>query len=516
MKVKSSYTKAVPARARLAPHSPVEDAKLAIERFLTASTQPTLFEPGELPLEITRTNFELSINRQALTIAAWDTTRNFVRKVIAVSQESRGRLELLVERFGKKQGTLVLADTALARNDSVSKRSNRLIGREQFRRSLSRQFPGWSIIELTSEQDLEHSLSPSYPRAYLRKGHRGFAALAATHNVNGALTFGLLWLDYLRQRERHNTVEGLAMFVPMGEENDTALRLRYLDPSQGRFGLYVITDDGYEERTDLGETGNIDTRVERRPQRQSTAASGDGDKLELALRELPFIETIEQNDHSLSFRVRGLEFARRHAENEFSFGFETKRAASTSHLAEIKELAALMNQLRSPEVAAGAAQNGPLFKRNPERWLESQVRAELQALDPGLLPAPIYGQVPALAGEGRDVLDLLAASRDGRLAVLELKASEDIHLPVQGLDYWIRVKHHLEQGDFSVNGYFPGIVLRTDAPRLLLVSPALEVHPANETVLKYFAPEVDSEQIGLSVEWRKGVKVMFRKQRSVC
>ena len=172
----------MPARARLAPHSPVEDAKLAIERFLTASTQPTLFEPGELPLEITRTNFELSINRQALTIAAWDTTRNFVRKVIAVSQESRGRLELLVERFGKKQGTLVLADTALARNDSVSKRSNRLIGLEQFRRSLSRQFPGWSIIELTSEQDLEHSLSPSYPRAYLRKGQRGFAELAATQN----------------------------------------------------------------------------------------------------------------------------------------------------------------------------------------------------------------------------------------------------------------------------------------------------------------------------------------------
>jgi hypothetical protein len=174
-----------------------------------------------------------------------------------------------------------------------------------------------------------------------------------------------------------------------------------------------------------------------------------------------------------------------------------------------------MNQLRSPEVAAGAAQNGPLYKRNPERWLESQVRANLEELDSSLLPNPIYGQVPALSGEGREVLDLLVTSRDGRVAVIELKASEDIYLPVQGLDYWMSVKHHLDRGDFAANGYFPGIALRTDAPRLLLVSPALAIHPSNETVLGYFAPEVPAEQIGLGVEWRKGVKVMFRKQRNV-
>ena len=499
-------------RARLAPHSSVEDAKLAIERFLSASHQPTLFEPGEGPLTIAPSNFELTLKNQTLTLAAWDDTRNLVRKVKSVVEESRGRLELEVERFGRKTGTLVLADLALARNDSVSKRSNRLINREQFRRSLSRQFPGWTIAELTSEADLEHSLSPSYPRAYLRKGHRGFAALAATHAISGSLTFGLLWLDYLRQRERKHTVEGLALFVPMGDENDTALRLRYLDPSQGRFGLYVLTEDGYEERVDLTDTGNIDTRVERRAQRALQNASGH-DAIEAAVRELSFIEVIEQNDNSSSFRVRGLEFARRHS-NEFLFGLETKRRATTSHLAEIKALAALMNQLRSPEIAAGAAQNGPLYKRNPERWLESQVRANLEALDAGLLPDPIYGQVPALSGEGRDVLDLLSASRNGRLAVIELKASEDIHLPVQGLDYWIRVKHHLDRGDFAANGYFPDLALRTDAPRLLLVSPALEVHPTNETVLKYFAPDVDTEQIGLGVEWRKGVKVMFRKRRN--
>jgi hypothetical protein len=48
----------------------------------------------------------------------------------------------------------------------------------------------------------------------------------------------------------------------------------------------------------------------------------------------------------------------------------------------------------------------------------------------------------------------------GRLAVLELKASQDIHLPLQALDYWIRVKWHLDRDEFSSHGYFPGVILR--------------------------------------------------------
>jgi len=34
------------------------------------------------------------------------------------------------------------------------------------------------------------------------------------------------------------------------------------------------------------------------------------------------------------------------------------------------------------------------------------------------------------------MIDVLTLTRDGRLAVVELKADEDIHLPLQGLDYW--------------------------------------------------------------------------------
>jgi hypothetical protein len=43
--------------------------------------------------------------------------------------------------------------------------------------------------------------------------------------------------------------------------------------------------------------------------------------------------------------------------------------------------------------------------------------------------------VPALAGGDRGVLDLLGITRQGRLVVIELKASEDIQMPLQAVDY---------------------------------------------------------------------------------
>ena len=52
----------------------------------------------------------------------------------------------------------------------------------------------------------------------------------------------------------------------------------------------------------------------------------------------------------------------------------------------------------------------------------------------------MVSQVPALSSGERGMLDLLTLDRNGRLVVLELKAGEDLHLPVQALDYWIRVR----------------------------------------------------------------------------
>ena len=70
-------------------------------------------------------------------------------------------------------------------------------------RFLTRQFPAWKLAEISAEQDLEHSLSPVFPRAFLRRGQSGVAAIASTPeclDTSSILSFGLIWLDYLRRR----------------------------------------------------------------------------------------------------------------------------------------------------------------------------------------------------------------------------------------------------------------------------------------------------------------------------
>ncbi|MGA7928320.1 MAG: hypothetical protein WCA20_20300 [Candidatus Sulfotelmatobacter sp.] len=65
------------------------------------------------------------------------------------------------------------------------------------------------------------------------------------------------------------------------------------------------------------------------------------------------------------------------------------------------------------------------------------------------------------------MIDGLAVTHAGRLAVVELKADEDIHLPLQGLDYWSRVEWHHARGEFPRFGYFEGREWSADKPLLV-------------------------------------------------
>ena len=173
---------------------------------------------------------------------------------------------------------------------------------------------------------------------------------------------------------------------------------------------------------------------------------------------------------------------------------------------------------------ADGVRTDPLFRLQPERWLEARLRAGIVELLPGLRGDLLYTQVPALSVGDRSLLDLLTLDRDGRLAIVELKADEDLHLPLQALDYWIRVRALNDDRQpaagnagsrplsaFERQGYFPGAEVSPLPPRLLLAGPALRIHPANEPVLRYFSPQVEWELIALTEHWRRELKVVFRK-----
>src|SRR5579871_3511155 len=192
-------------------------AHAAIERFIQSSRQPVLFEPGDDPLTITSATFSLTARGSIVTIECWNDTRNLIRRIRGIHSERRGRLEIEIERFGALAGTLTFLDLADPSNRDADRRGARLKYRERFRQSLHRQFPGFRIVELSTEQDLHHTLSPSFPRAFLRRGTTGIAAIGASEDSlspNDALSFGLIWLDHLRHREPKLQIPALAIFLP--------------------------------------------------------------------------------------------------------------------------------------------------------------------------------------------------------------------------------------------------------------------------------------------------------------
>lgn len=488
----------------------LEAMAVEIRGFIAACAQPALLEPGEAPIPLADDSHAIELRNGRLTIEAWDERHNLLRRITGVRARRPGRLELEISRLGDRRGRLLLLDQRRPSSEAACRQGGRRQFRERFRRFLSRQFPGWRIERLSTEPDLQHTFSPLYPRALLRQGVRAWAAIGAPADASlsdTALAFGLIWLDYLRLRERRCSLAGLILFLPAGSQHTTCLRLRLLDARAASFLVYVYTPDGGESRIDPADFGNLDTRLARceSPSGQETPPPA------AEIDAIPGLQRVAVSGGELSYRCNGLEIGR-WRRGRLLVGIDGKRLVPGGGATELRALAAQLGRLRSPAARDRAT---PLFFRAPESWLESQVRESIHLLGADLLTEPLYGQVPALVGGDRGVLDLLAVNRQGRLTVIELKASADPQLPLQALDYWLRVRYHSSRGEFARKGYFPGISLSRDAPRLLLVAPVLEFHSTTEVLLRYFHAEVPVERIGLGMDWRRRLQVVFRLSGAV-
>ena len=480
---------------------PDNGLRSVVERFVAAAAQPAVLDPGEEPLLLTPENWTLSEWNGRLTLQAWESHRNLVRRIVALKDQRRDRLTLATERFPKRQGEMQIADLAAPEGVEWRRKSSRMAFRDRFRLLAAREFPGWAIEDVSSDPNLEESLSASWVRGYLRRGSIGIALMAAppdAPDIAGIVPAALIWLDYLRRREKKITIARLVLYAPLGLEKDAAFRAGLVNPAVAACELFAYDERDTTGTIDFSDAGNLESTLPpgRRPSQPN---------LELpALRDLPpEVEAVQLSDGSVSLRVHGLEFGRA-GNGRLLCGLQRKRQCTPAALAS---LAAEVVRVRRED--AGDRQH-PLFVQSPEGWLEAQVRANPQAIDPSLRLAPIYGQVPVFSGPDRGVIDLLAVDDTGRLAVIEIKASAGLQLPFQALDYWLRVRKHLAAGDFERLGYFPGIAIRREAPRVLLVAPALEFHSTTETVIGALSPEIEFTRIGLAADWRRELRVMFR------
>jgi hypothetical protein len=372
--------------------------------------------------------------------------------------------------------------------------------------------------------DLERSFGPIYARGLVRRGQTAFAVLGVNEqetqvSVDAALTFGILWLDTCRQEHAGKlAIEGLALFLPRGSSALSRERLGHLHPEAAKWRLYELDErEDYLQEIDVSDRGNVATRLVYATN-ETAARERFVDAIAAVHQLMPEAEVAVLSPAEIAFRRHGLEFARARLAHEpgtflsapeivFGVGAQ-ERVLGDLTAAAFRQVVRSVGEVRHPE--------GPrdhfLWRLHPERWLESLVVRDVSRIDERLDSGCLYSQVPAFSASDRAMIDVLTTTREGRLAVVELKADEDIHLPLQGLDYWSRVAWHHVRGEFQRFGYFPGRGLSAEPPLLFLVAPALHVHPATDTLLRYVSPDIAWTLVGIDERWRNGVRVVFRKR----
>ena len=308
------------------------------------------------------------------------------------------------------------------------------------------------------------------------------------------------------------------MIVPHCCSSLARERMANLNRSAAKWRLFEFNErhDSMVEM-DCTDRGNVATRLVHAPNEDS-ALQRFAASIGRIQQILPGCEVAVLSPAEIAFRWRGLEFARARitaeavtlqSKQEIVFGVGAEeRVFEDRNWTFFLQLLTTLRDSRHPY----GPRHHPLFRMHPERWLESLVKTDVSVIDERLEPESVYSQVPAFSAADRAMIDVLTLTRDGRLAVVELKADEDIHLPLQGLDYWARVQWHHDRGEFLRFGYFGGRELSPLPPLLFLVAPALHVHPATDTILRYISPEIEWAFAGIDERWREGVKVVFRKR----
>ena len=465
-----------------------------IEAFLNTCRKPAVLDYGDEPLSLLSGHYVLECRAGKLLLEAWDENRSLSRRILGIEHASTGILDCSVQRFGGKPGTLTFLDLERPQTAARFTRGVRQTFAEQFRRTLSRQFPAWEVKTLSSSLDLRRSFSSTFPRARLSRGTQNIAAIAcpSAAEESAFLTSALLWFDYLSGRSAPGEQLSLCLFLPDDAGTLSAHRLRWLQGRRLRTQLFLFNQHGMAGEVDPKDLGNVETHVTT--QYVPVSLTPELQALASHLGSLPGVGCCPEVNGSLSIRFHGLEFARLTGHKLF-LGIDSQAEVPAS---EANRLISFAEQLM-------ATASVPKL---PERWLESAVRANIPLFDPELLAAPVHGQVLTSAAGEREVIDLLAITTGGRLTVLELKAVEDLQLPMQALDYWIHIGWHAQRGELS--HLFPTTPIAPTLPKLLLVAPALSFHPSNEIVLRYFSPEIEVERVGVNSDWESTLQVAFR------
>jgi len=327
--------------------------------------------------------------------------------------------------------------------------------------------------------------------------------------VESSLTYALLWLNHARQAAANRNLSFLRLILPEGKAGALTHRLGSLS---SQLAIQVYELNGLHERVERVEpcaNGNVNTWLV--PHRESQALLARSEELLAPIRAMaPDAITCHAvpAEQEVVLRFRGLPFAR-WSDSRVFFGITVSMQELTPESeGKLQKLLRYLQEFRGP---LASDTRHAVYRAQAERWMQSLIAQDVARIDLNLDPNHLYEQVFAHSAGQHGVLDLLAITRSRRLAIVELKASENPDLPLQAADYWLRVRRHQAEGHFARYGYFAGLELQIAPPLVYLVAPALRFHPTTDALFGYLTPEMEVIRIRLAESWRRGMRVVMRQ-----
>lgn len=515
------------------------EAKYALEQAMLDDQEWSILAGENSLAKVSRNNCELSVEWGKLIFAWWDDEHSQSWRVTGYSVENAELFLQVTRGMGRDISTVTLRHEARWREkiefESLALSERRQRYAQLLSRLLAAQSGCGHSPNMTTGADHRHLTPGKYARSAFRRGGEttlviGVCEAESQAEIDGIIAAGLVWLaNFNAQREAKQQLQqkaGRLWFCLPSRRSEflaqTAIeRLTLLNTSHLDARIECFEVDERREAMTPVQLAAQDELLNAHPRelKWPEAAPPENPWRERILRLAPGVIEIRQVAERESYAINGSEFARFSGGERprVTFGVagagEEHDATTLTVLGEANfhRLELLVREIVEHRSAVAGDRRHPFYRLREEAWLESLLRQNIRALDTAFDDRFVYSQIPAWRGDERSVIDLLTvryeAGQEPRLAVIEIKASEDSQLPLQGLDYWLRVEQARLRGEFERRGLFPGIRIAGQSPLLYLVAPRLRFHRSFATVARCLSPQIEAYQVGVNANWRAGVRV---------
>ncbi len=332
--------------------------------------------------------------------------------------------------------------------------------------------------------------------------------------VDAFLSSALLWFARTRERRKPPFVEQLWLIVSEELVKSLCYRVALLRESLRQVIKLFVVDDELRALSPMTCPERRELWTKKLARFPPVHAATLSEQTRAIVVEAPDAIDVVHSRHGETLRYFGLPFARVRSlmgVERVWFGIDAAHRRLLDD-ASCREWLNLLRDLREHRCASTLDRRHAFYRSAAEAWLESLLRRDITRLDPGLIIAPLHAQFrTAHSGKlGIRPIDLLALRQDGRLVVIELKASEDREHVLQGADYWRRVEAHRRRGHIAKAKLFGDKRIKDEPPLVYLVAPTLRVHPSFHTLARCISTDIEIYRFDLNEDWRAGVRVMRR------